>query len=197
MKIMTIVAMTSVVGMSAPAERTMTVYAVDNGLNTRGVLYQAQQRAAKMFAEVGVRLDWRTGRPSVNQVERDPVIVVSLAEHAPAGYSPEALASAKVYEGVHITVFWDRVAGLSRFAQPAVVLAHVLVHEITHIVQGVNRHSETGVMKAHWTPEDYRAMSSKPLPFTPVDVQLIQLGLAPSPDPGAMAPANSPLKTTN
>ena len=76
----------------------------------------------------------------------------------------------------------DRVAGLSRFAQPAVVLAHVLVHEITHILQGVNRHSDRR-LKAHWTPEDYRAMASKPLPFTPVDVQLIRLGLAPLVDP--------------
>jgi hypothetical protein len=189
MKIMAIAAMTSVVGMTAPAERTVMVYAGDNGVDTRGVLYQAQQRAAKMFAEVGVRLDWRTGHPSGAQAEREPVIVVSLAEHAPAGYSPEALASAKVYEGVHITVFWDRVAGLSRFAQLAVVLAHVLAHEITHILQGIDRHSETGIMKAHWTPEDYRAMASKPLPFTPVDVQLIQLGLAPLVDPEARATA--------
>jgi hypothetical protein len=194
MKIMAIAAMTSVVGMTAPAERTVTVYAVDNGLNTRGALYQAKHRAAKMFAEVGVRLDWRTGRPSGTRAQRDPVIVVSLAEHAPAGCSPEALASAKVYEGVHITVFWDRVERLSPFAQTAVVLAHVLVHEITHILQGINRHSETGVMKAHWTLEDFRAMASKPLPFTPWDVQLIQLGLVPSPDRGVMAPANSVLK---
>jgi hypothetical protein len=197
MKIMAIAAMTSVIGMTARAEeRTVTVY-VHNDLNTRGVLYQAQQRAAKMFAEVGVRLDWRTGSPSGTQAAREPVIVVSLAEQAPANYSAEALASAKVYEGVHITVFWDRITRLSRFAQPTVVLAHVLVHEITHILQGINRHSEIGVMKAHWTPEDYRAMESKPLPFTPVDVQLIQLGLGPSPDPGARASTNSVLKSTN
>ena len=184
MKIMAIAAMTAVVGMTAPAERTVTVY-VHNGLNTRGVLYSGQQRAAKMFAEAGVRLDWRTGGPSGDQAKREPVIVVSLEEHAPAGYSPEALASAKVYEGVHITVFWDRVEGLSRFAPPAVVLAHVLVHEITHILQGIDRHSESGVMKSRWTPEDYRAMAIKPLRFTPLDVELIQLGLARRTDMGA------------
>jgi hypothetical protein len=196
MKIMAIAAMTSVVGMTAPAERTVTLY-VHNGLSTRGVLYPAQQRAAKMFAEVGVRLDWRTGRPFGTQARRDPVIVVSIAEQAPAGYSPEALASAKVYEGVHITVFWDRVAPLSRFAQPAVVLAHVLVHEITHILQGVDRHSETGVMKAHWTPEDYRTMTSKPLPFTPLDLLLIRLSLEPPTDPRAMTPTDSALRIIN
>jgi hypothetical protein len=35
---------------------------------------------------------------------------------------------------------------------PTFVLAHVLVHEITHILQGIDRHSESGVMKS---PGDY------------------------------------------
>ena len=60
----------------------MTVYALDNGLHTHGVFYQAQQRAAKMFAEAGVRIDWRFGRPSGGQPERKPEIVVSFLEHA-------------------------------------------------------------------------------------------------------------------
>jgi hypothetical protein len=175
--------------MTARAERNVTVY-VHDGLDTRGqgVLNQAQQMATKMFAEIGVRLAWRTGHPSGAQAEREPMIVVSIAEHAPVANTPEALASAKVYEGVHITVFWDRVERLSRFAPPTFVLAHVLVHEITHILQGIDRHSESGVMKSRWTPEDYRAMAIKPLPFTPLDVELIQLGLAPPTDVGAMAP---------
>jgi hypothetical protein len=196
MRIVAIAAMTVAVGMSARAERNVTTY-VSNDLNTRGVLHQAQERAAKMFAEVGVRIEWRIGRPSGAQPERAPAVVVSLAEDTPANFLPNALALAKVYEGVHITVFWDRVERLSRFAQPAVVLAHVLVHEITHILQGIDRHSESGVMKAHWTPEDYRAMATKPLPFTPQDVQLIELGLTPRTEVGAMASAYSVLKATN
>ena len=57
------------------------------------------------------------------------------------------------------------------------ILAHVLVHEITHILQGIDRHSESGVMKASWTNQDYKAMAWKPLPFTPQDTRLLQLGL--------------------
>jgi hypothetical protein len=79
-----------------------------NDLNTGGVMYQAQERAAKASAEVGVRIDWRTGRPPATQPEREPAIVVRLAEETPGDYLPGALAFAKVYEGVHITVFWDR-----------------------------------------------------------------------------------------
>jgi hypothetical protein len=166
MKIMALMAMTAVAGITAWAARNVTVY-MNNDLNTRGVMYQAQERAAKAFAEVGVRIEWRTGRPSGTQPEREPAIEVRLVEDTPADYLPSALAFAKVYEGVHITVFWDRIARQSRYAPPAVVLAHVLVHEITHILQGVNRHSESGVMKSPWTVEDHRAMASKPLQFTP------------------------------
>ena len=74
--------------------------------NTRGAMYQAQERARKAFAEVGVRIEWHTGRPPSTQPERDPSIVVRLAEHTPADYLPGALAFARVYEGVHVTVFW-------------------------------------------------------------------------------------------
>jgi hypothetical protein len=124
-----------------------------------------------------VRIECRTGRPPATQPEREPAIVVRLAEDTPGDYLPGALAFAKVYEGVHITVFWDRIESQCRLAPPVVVLAHVLVHEITHILQGVNRHSEDGVMKLRWTAKDQRAMASKPLPFTPLDVELIRHAL--------------------
>ena len=176
MKAMAIVAMAMMAGITARAARGVTVY-LTNDLNTGGVMYQAQERAAKAFAEVGVRIEWRTGRPPATQPEREPAIVVRLAEDTPADYLPGALAFAKVYEG-HITVFWDRIESQCRLAPPVLVLAHVLVHEITHILQGIDRHSESGVMKSRWTPEDYRAMAIKPLRFTPLDVELIQLGLA-------------------
>ena len=107
MKIIAIVAMAAVAGIPARAERNVTVY-VNNGLNTRGVMYQAQERAARAFAEVGVRIEWHTGRPPSAQPEREPAIVIRLAGNTPEDYRPGALAFAKVYEGVHITVFWDR-----------------------------------------------------------------------------------------
>lgn len=196
MKILGVVAMAAVVGMSARAERNVTVY-VNEDLNTRGALYQAQARAAKAFAEVGVRIHWRTGRPSGAQSEPEPTIMVSLAGRTPANYLPGALALAKVYEGVHILVFWDRIERHAHFAPTVMVLAHVLVHEITHILEGIDRHSESGVMKAQWTVEDYHAMASKPLPFAPMDVELIQGGLAPRTGAVAMAAANSVQKTIN
>ena len=59
------------------------------------------------------------------------------------------LAYALPYEGTHIVILFDRVRKMQPNYVPA-VLAHVLVHEVTHILQGIQRHSESGVMKAHW-----------------------------------------------
>jgi hypothetical protein len=67
------------------------------------------------------------------------------------------------------------------------VLAHVLVHEITHVLEGIDRHSATGIMKAHWNYNDYLEMRRKPLPFAHEDVNLIYDGLkAPRVAPAAM-----------
>jgi hypothetical protein len=36
-----------------------------------------------------------------------------------------------------------------------IILGHVLVHEITYILQGICRHSESRIMKARWELRDF------------------------------------------
>jgi hypothetical protein len=55
---------------------------------------------------------------------------------------------------------------------------YVLVQEITHVLQGIKRHSDEGIVKAHWDAYDYYRMQSKDLDFTQTDLNLIRLGLA-------------------
>jgi hypothetical protein len=57
-------------------------------------------------------------------------------------------------------------------------MAHVIVHEITHILQGIDRHSNSGIMKALWTSTDYMLMKRGQLRFTAVDVEMIHDGSA-------------------
>ena len=58
------------------------------------------------------------------------------------------------------------------------VLAHVLAHEITHILQGTCRHSDYGLMKARWDERDFRNMTSQRLLFAKEDIDLIYRGLS-------------------
>jgi hypothetical protein len=61
------------------------------------------------------------------------------------------------------------------------ILGHELVHETGHMLQGIFRHSATGVTKAHWTVAEFAFMIFRPLRFTAEDVRLILAGLAQPP----------------
>ncbi len=132
---------------------------------------RAQMQASQMYAAISVKLDWRCSKSSPQGT-----IVISLATRTPEGRRPDELAYALPYEGRHIVIFYDRVRTMAP-NQVSAVLAHVMIHEVTHILQGFPRHSESGVMKAHWNSEDFAQMTWKPLPFTDVDVDLIQRGI--------------------
>ena len=175
MTITMIVAMAAAVGMGSRTGQKVTVYVEDTPVVPAAALVQARHLATEIFAGAGVRIDWRSGHPSNVKLHDEQAIVVSMALNTPANYLPGALASAQVYEGVQITVFWDRVEQPVRPAPAYVILGHVLVHEITHLLQGINRHSESGIMKARWTHRDYAAMAWKPLPFTPHDIFLLHM----------------------
>jgi hypothetical protein len=126
-----------------------------------------------MFRGIGVKIDWRTG---IYACPSDG-IVISMSDRTPATLVPDALAYAKPYEGTHIVVFYDRIVESYRSVRVAQLLGHVLVHEITHILEGIARHSKSGVMKAFWTEIDYEQMSCKPMNFDREDVELIHAGL--------------------
>jgi hypothetical protein len=139
-----------------------------------------------MFASADVRVVWRDGAPSTVELAGERPIVVHFVLHTQASDHPGALAFALPFEGTHVRIFYDRV----RLANPQwsqAVLAHVLVHEITHLLQRLNRHSESGIMKAHWTAYDYREMTFRPLPFTPGDIERIHAGLKITRTPGVVA----------
>ena len=134
---------------------------------------QAEAIAGSMFAQAGVDLKWR---PSWGPCPAD-AIRIAFTINTPAHYFPGALAFSQPYEGVHIRIFLDRVTQTVESRKVPCLLAHVMVHEITHMLQGVSRHSVTGVMKPRWDQGDYSQMAWRPLPFTKGDILLIQLGI--------------------
>jgi hypothetical protein len=151
-------------------QKTIVVY-FENALAPKDQ-FAAEKFAEQMFATAGVRVEWRVGAPSEAKVAEERPIVVRFSVNTAASDHPGALAFAAPYEGVHINIFYDRVRmGNPRATQA--VLAHVLVHEITHILQGIERHSESGIMKAHWPAQDYTDMAWLPMSFTANDIDLI------------------------
>jgi len=188
MKITTMAAVAVAVALNARAGE-VTVYVHGLSVVSAPVLSRAQALANEIFANAGVKIDWRIGQPTRSQSHGEKPIVVEMITDTPSELKPGALAFARPYEGVHITLFYDRVRAATEPELTPNVLAHVLVHEITHILQGTCRHSDSGVMKARWDHADYMEMGQKPLSFTEQDVQLIKNGLAERANAGTLVAA--------
>jgi len=68
----------------------------------------------------------------------------------------------------HTSIFYHRVeaiakkAGLSR----AVILGHILAHEIGHLLLGRDSHSPSGIMHVPWLTEELRLATQGSLLFT-------------------------------
>lgn len=154
-----------------PGQDRVTVYVSYGAAVDMMLMAQAQGLATQMFARIGVKLEWHGGSPA--QGEKG-AISIELVTHTPVNVHSDALAYTRPYEGVHIQVLWNRI---QTTPSPTKLLAHVMVHEITHILEGIDRHSAEGVMKARWDEADFRAMAFKTLPFAPEDVDIIRAGL--------------------
>jgi len=155
------------------ADNTVEVYIASGGAGIESRML-AKKQASKMFAQIGVEVHWHRLTGSAAPLN---AVVIDIVEHAPASECAGALACARVYEGVHIRVFYDRLPQIGGKDFLPLLLAHVFVHEITHILQGVDRHSDSGIMKAHWEWNDYDQMHRGTLRFAPIDVYLIQEAL--------------------
>ena len=134
---------------------------------------------AKVIAEhilksAGIKLAWRriSDCPAMG-------IRVRFDVSAPESERPGALGYAFPYEGHTIVILYHRVRALvatdSRDLQFQVsaILAHVLAHEIVHLLQAVVRHSESGIMKAKFTKSDLQDMTRGTLRFAPEDLDLL------------------------
>jgi hypothetical protein len=80
--------------------------------------------------------------------------------------------------GTRIHILLDRVRGAGSQKLAGVLLGHVMAHELGHMLEGISRHSDSGVMKAHWDDDDFDQMVVRPLSFSSEDSDLIQIGVA-------------------
>jgi len=133
----------------------------------------ARLSATRIFAAIGVNLEWHGSNRCPSGA-----LSVSLKETTPPELDPGAFAYALPYEGTHIVVFLDRIQQRRPREQAGIVLGYVIAHEITHMLEGVCRHSDSGLMKAKWTDTDFREMRLGRLDFAAADIKLIYIGLA-------------------
>ena len=136
------------------------------------VLAGAEGTAARIFAQVGVKLEWKIGIPPDSTPGEN--LTMAFDAEAPAHLDANAMGYATVGgNGTVVHVFYRRVIRSHAKELVPVLLGHVMAHEITHVLEGIARHSDRGLMKANWKAEDYYQMSRRPMPFAPIDADLV------------------------
>jgi hypothetical protein len=159
------------------AAESVEVYVNSNSV-PGDVVAWAEKISSRMFASAGVAVSWHAVRSLSRSGMQTPVILMDFQVKTPEGSHPGAMAYALPYEGVHITVLYDRIRASSRsnLVLIPMILANVMTHEITHILEGIDCHAASGIMKAHWDETDFFVMTRSPLKFTARDIDLIREG---------------------
>ena len=179
MRAIRVLGITLLTAVSLPADECMVnVTLVSGNLVRAAAVIKAKSVAGDIFAGIGMQLGWSKattdGRRCITRIE------ARLEIASGPGERPDALAYATV--GVRadrrIHIFIDRVAATVPESSFGTLLGHVLAHEITHVLEGVPRHSDGGVMKARWDRNDLKCLVHHPLHFDLVDAALIHAALS-------------------
>jgi len=133
---------------------------------------EGRRIAARIFAAIGVEIQWRDLRGCPSNA-----IQISFSGRIPAGFRADALAYAMPYDGIHIVLLLDRVKDSVAPGAAGYLLGYTIAHEVTHVLEGIARHSTSGIMKAHWDLADHRQIVNGSLGSAPEDVELIYRGL--------------------
>jgi hypothetical protein len=142
------------------------------------VLLRAKMIASQIFSHIGIRVEWHgMGRSCPAAPGQAVPLEIRVLTNTRPDYFPGALGLCHPFDRIHGEVFYDRVGSTIEPDMAPYLLAYTLVHEITHLVQGTDGHSHTGVMKAHWDGTDFQKMAQMNLPFTDLDLMLIRQGL--------------------
>jgi hypothetical protein len=160
-------------GKALPENQPSIAICMDSGPASGFPLTHAESTAARMFSAIGIHLDWHHGGHGCKLPIEGTIHISMSTSSRPEDY-PGALAIARLGDEAHrIEVFYDRVTETVEERLVSSLLAHVLVHEITHVIEGLNRHSDEGVMKARWSEPEYREMAFEPLGFAAEDIALL------------------------
>jgi len=166
-------------GLGGQAAPTVQVYVEEDGGVPPLVLLRAESLAAEIFSDIGIHLNWQTGKPHPGEGARE-IIGLRFDSIAPSRISSGAMAFSTPMKGsgTHIHILYQRVRDVGSTNLAPVLLGHIMAHEITHVLQGQVRHSPEGLMKARWHHDDFHQMSLRPLPFATEDVELLRSGMA-------------------
>jgi hypothetical protein len=147
------------------------------------VLAQAQQEAARILLEAGIRLSWLPCTPTPEGIVEESrcnqrglnilsLMICPEAMLPKGGLPPGIFGSALMPESNkparYARLYFHRLTELAvRHKLPSgVLLGAMIAHEIGHLLLGVNSHSRQGLMSSPWDAKRLKSVDRGQLGFT-------------------------------
>jgi hypothetical protein len=134
---------------------TVTLHVRDYDHVPAGELADAQKKASRVYARIGVRLVWTGGSAALAAKDEaahfDVIILTSeMTGRLTASASEFGRASRAARRAL---IFHPRIQAhaAKTGSDPACVLALVLAHEVGHLLLPEYSHAPSGLMRAAWT----------------------------------------------
>jgi len=190
-----------------PFEPKITVGVRDRAAVPPGILAEAERTASSIFRQAGLQVELVNCGPGTENVQaavpcktsQFPNCLQLTIMPGSTNFSRSTLGVAYLDPegfGCYAEVFFEPAEDLPRQllqVQLGMLLGHVMAHEIAHLLLGTNSHSDTGIMRAHWHPEDLELAKRSRLLFTPAQAgtmrERVARGLRAAAN-GAVAPSS-------
>ena len=139
------------------------------------IVHAAQNEVTRLYAEIGVPLEWSGEQPSIR-------IVLLPYETGDLRLSENQVMGAAVRTGNGNLVayaFYHRVRVLAhRYdVSTELVLACAIAHELGHLLLPLRGHSAVGLMRACWSRNEFHRAQRGQLTFSPKEIARIRAGL--------------------
>jgi len=158
-------------------ESAITIRVYSEVALSQQVLSQAEQEGTRIFREAKIETIWvnceASSTPTDSRCDEAPgprrLVLRIVPKALSAADSIFGMAFLSDNGGVYGDVFFDSIETLHRDCGAAVarVLAHVMAHEIGHLLLGAHSHSSRGIMCASWHAQQLRMIAMGGLFFTP------------------------------
>ena len=160
------------------AKPTVMVYLEWERSVTPSVVYRATHLASQIFASVGMRVEFHDPHNRRNDGQTGLELKLKVEAQTPSGVEPGVLALSFPFRADGgIRVFYPKVQNYKPAECRPPVLAYMMVHEIAHVLEGMQYHSRTGIMKMKWEGRDFGEIHKLKLAFEPDDVELMRAGI--------------------
>jgi hypothetical protein len=177
MRASTIVALAgAVIATTARAESSeplaIRVLVVNRATAPSDILKSAQAESSRIYSTIGVAIDWITVEPDHGAyTEHAHDLKVNIVRDSRAKERRLILGVAERSEDNQFQVvyaFYRRIENLAQLVSTdiAVILGHVLAHELAHLLLPHNSHTSSGVMSANWDRGGLNDMSKGVPAFT-------------------------------